>query len=174
MRTSQEMQAMLIGGGAVAIEFHLPRLLAVLGATQVEIVESDPSRCAELARRFRRDQRIEVVMEPDFGRERDLVIIATPPKFHADYFHAVSTSARGVVIEKPVAIDSPRRRALAWRSRRVDRRCGSIFFVAVSRVFGCCAISGWNNASVPSNRSSFMKGVSTPGRPPHSVRSQKS
>ncbi|MBW2388447.1 MAG: Gfo/Idh/MocA family oxidoreductase [Deltaproteobacteria bacterium] len=105
MRTSQEMQAMLIGGGAVAIEFHLPRLLAVLGATQVEIVESDPSRCAELARRFRRDQRIEVVMEPDFGRERDLVIIATPPKFHADYFHAVSTSARGVVIEKPVAID---------------------------------------------------------------------
>ncbi len=96
---------MLIGGGAVAIEFHLPRLLAILGATRVEIVESDPRRCAELSERFRRDHRVEVALKPDFGCERDLVIIATPPKFHADYFHAVSASARGVVIEKPVAID---------------------------------------------------------------------
>jgi len=99
------MHAMLIGGGAVAIEFHLPRIFAVLGASRVEIVENDPARCAALSDRFRRDRRIEIVMQPDFARQRDLVVIATPPKFHADYFHEVAGSARGVVIEKPVAID---------------------------------------------------------------------
>jgi predicted dehydrogenase len=96
---------MLIGGGAVAIEFHLPRLLAILGATRVEIVETDPGRCTELAHRFDRDPRVEIVTESDLARPRDWVVIATPPKFHADYFHAVSGAARGVVIEKPVAID---------------------------------------------------------------------
>lgn len=96
---------MLIGGGAVAVEFHLPRLLAVLDAERVEIVESDPGRRAELAKRFRRECRVEVVEQPDFGRPIDLAVIATPPKFHADYFHAISATARGVVIEKPVAID---------------------------------------------------------------------
>ena len=105
VKTGEKPQSMLIGGGAVAIDFHLPRLLAVLGAERVEIVESDPGRRAVIAARFRRDQRIVVAEAADFTRQRDLVVIATPPKFHADYFHAVSGSARGVVIEKPVAID---------------------------------------------------------------------
>ena len=58
---------MLIGGGAVAVEFHLPRLFAVLGATQVEIVENDAKRRAELSLRFRRDSRISI--EPEANIE---------------------------------------------------------------------------------------------------------
>lgn len=98
-------QALLIGAGAVAIEFHLPRLLAILGVERVRVVESSASRRSDLGRRFRRDARIEIAEAPDSDRSFDLAIIATPPRFHADYFHAVAGQARGVVIEKPVTID---------------------------------------------------------------------
>lgn len=105
MNSSLNKNVVLIGGGAVAIEFHLPRVLAVLGAERVEIVESDSGRREQLAKRFRGDQRIEVTGDCDLAQEIDLAVIATPPKFHADYFHALRGSARGVLIEKPVALD---------------------------------------------------------------------
>lgn len=105
MGDAKFQRAMVVGGGAVAIEFHLPRLLAILGTEHVQIVETSPSRRDELARRFRRDPRIELASEPDLDSEIDIAIIATPPKFHADYFHEISATCRGVVIEKPVTID---------------------------------------------------------------------
>ncbi|MFT5694777.1 MAG: putative dehydrogenase [Myxococcota bacterium] len=105
MNSSLNKNVTLIGGGAVAIEFHLPRVLAVLGAERVEIVESDSGRRDQLAKRFRGDQRIEVTGNCNLAQDIDLAVIATPPKFHADYFHALCGSARGILIEKPVALD---------------------------------------------------------------------
>ncbi len=88
------------------MDFHLPRLLAVLSAARVTIVEPDDLRRSELARRFGRDRRIDLAEQLDADGTFDLAVIATPPRFHADYFHALSRRARAVVIEKPLAIDA--------------------------------------------------------------------
>jgi predicted dehydrogenase len=119
----------LIGGGAVAAGFHLPRLKALPGCTGVTIVEVDAARRGQLHREFARDRAVKIVDSlPADGRFM-LGVIATPPKFHLEYLEKLNGRADGVVIEKPVAMNA----AEARRVLEISGNGGPRVYVALIR-----------------------------------------
>lgn len=94
--------ALLVGGGAIALEAHLPRLRGLPGNRRVVLFELDPHRRAELRERFRDDQALEL---PDALPEGpfDLAVLATPPKFHLPDVVRLAPRCARFVIEKPLA-----------------------------------------------------------------------
>ena len=94
----------LIGCGAVAIDFHLPRIQRLYRQPQINLIEVGPQRFEYLRTRFESNPRIRVLRalpeDEDFG----LVLVATPPKFHREYVEAVIDRAEHILIEKPIAI----------------------------------------------------------------------
>ena len=94
---------LLIGCGAVAIDFHLPRIQRIFGNPPIHLVEAGPARFEYLQDRYASNPRIvphRSVPEGDFG----LVLIATPPKFHLEYFEMLADRAEHILIEKPITI----------------------------------------------------------------------
>lgn len=97
----------------MAIEYHLPRLFRIAGVESCQVFDSDERRRAILARRFRGNRRIDVVAQIPGNTDYDLVVIATPPKFHFAYFQELKHRAHAFLIEKPVTISAADAAAMA-------------------------------------------------------------
>lgn len=93
---------LLVGGGAIALEAHLPRLRGLPGNRRVVLFELNPQRRAEIRDRYRDDASLEL---PDaLPEERfDLAVLATPPKFHLPDVVRLAPLCERFVIEKPLA-----------------------------------------------------------------------
>lgn len=95
--------ALIIGGGAIGVDHHLPRLRDILGCQSTEIYEPNPKRVQQLQRDFGGDRDVTVGSDlPE--RNYDLVVIATPPKFHFDYCRKFVKHCDSCIIEKPMAM----------------------------------------------------------------------
>ncbi len=99
------MRLLLIGGGVIArTHAAASRLLG----ERVELAVADPSLHAlagfvaehPTARTF--DDAARMLAEP--ARDDDIVIVATPPRMHADPAVAALASGRHVLVEKPLAL----------------------------------------------------------------------
>ncbi len=104
--------AVIVGGGAVGIDFHLPCLREVVGVRDVLVVEPSAARRAEVAARLAGAGGIEVVAELPAGRRFDLAVVATPPRFHPEYVERLGTRCGLLLIEKPLARNAEEGRAI--------------------------------------------------------------
>lgn len=94
---------LLVGCGAVAIDFHFPRIQRLFREPTIHFVEVNPSRFEYLANRWASNDRVQVhrsIPDGEFG----LVLVATPPKFHRAYVEQVVDRSEHILIEKPIAI----------------------------------------------------------------------
>ena len=97
--------ALIVGGGAVGIDFHLPRLFSLCGMDEVAIVEIDVRRRAELAARFGTRTDLKVLPALPDGCDYDIAVIAAPPRLHAPYVEQLKQRCRKLLIEKPLGHD---------------------------------------------------------------------
>ncbi|MEQ8821103.1 MAG: Gfo/Idh/MocA family oxidoreductase [Sumerlaeia bacterium] len=129
--------AVILGGGAIAINFHLPRVKTMLGAERVVVVEVSAPRREELAREFGSDRSVEIVESLPATGQFDFAVIATPPKFHFEYFEQLKGRARDILIEKPMTLN-------AEEARRVAEICAGggprVYVALIRRTLGGFAL----------------------------------
>jgi len=94
---------LIIGGGAIGVQHHLPRVRRLLGSKLIKIYEPDEARAEVLAAEFRGDP-VVTVHAAIPNEAFQLVIVATPPKFHAAYFKEFAERCDACIIEKPLAL----------------------------------------------------------------------
>lgn len=94
--------AAIIGGGAVGVDFHLPRLRSLCGAKEVLIVEPGAERSAQLQARLG-NKGVSVVPELPASGNFSVAVVATPPKFHLDYVEKLAGRCGQLLVEKPLA-----------------------------------------------------------------------
>lgn len=161
---------MIVGGGAVGVDFHLPRLRMLAGCEVVEVVEPDAERRAVLAQRFRGRRDLRLLAELPMVEHWSVAVIATPPRFHASYAATLAQRCDRLLIEKPLAptvadaeamvevLDDARAQAFVCHLRRA---LGSFAFVRDARergIFGHLrevrvaegGVFGWRAASMGS------------------------
>jgi predicted dehydrogenase len=98
----QSSLAAIVGGGAVGVDFHLPRLRSLCGASEILLVEPNPQRLADLRARVG-GRGVSLVSElPDAGTF-SIAVVATPPKFHLDYVERLAGRCEQLLVEKPLA-----------------------------------------------------------------------
>lgn len=93
---------LIVGGGAVGVDFHLPRLFTLCAMDEVAIFEVDARRRAELAGRFKGRAEVRVLSALPDSRAFDIAVIATPPRLHAPYVEQLRQGCQRLVIEKPL------------------------------------------------------------------------
>lgn len=135
------ISVVLVGCGAVSRYFYTPSLTALEAAGEVKVealADPSPSSLAALAESFPRARRIARLEDADLtGR---LVIVASPPKFHAAAtLHALRHGA-AVLCEKPMA-DSV---AEAEPMLAAARESGALLAVGLYKRFfpACEALKG--------------------------------
>ncbi len=106
MESTPYRRALIVGGGAMAIDHHLPRIFTLLGVEHVDIFDIDPRRRALLARRFRRNRRIALIERILEHAVYDIVLVSTPPKFHYDFYAQLEDQSPAFLIEKPLALNA--------------------------------------------------------------------
>jgi predicted dehydrogenase len=95
--------ALIIGGGAIGVEHHFPRLRRLVGCSHITIMEPSDSRRSHLITDFKGDAQVHLVAEAP-SATFDIVVIATPPKFHMSYVRQYVASAGTIIVEKPVGL----------------------------------------------------------------------
>ncbi len=95
--------AIVLGGGAVGIKFHVPRLIRIGGFTDICVVEPNQKRVEELKNQFASNQIISITESLPKGKPFSLAVIATPPKFHLYYVQELIGQCEDILIEKPIA-----------------------------------------------------------------------
>jgi scyllo-inositol 2-dehydrogenase (NADP+) len=104
----------LIGFGLAGSAFHAPLIAAVPGLGLASIVTANPER-AERARRTFPGARVLPDADALFASagEHDLVVVASPNRFHVRYGLAALEAGLHVVVDKPVAASAADARRLA-------------------------------------------------------------
>lgn len=103
----------LIGYGLAGAVFHAPLIAATPGMALTSVVTGDPERQAR-ARERNPGVRILPSVEQlwELAREQDLVVVATPNRFHVPLGLAALEAGLPVVIDKPMATTSEEGRGL--------------------------------------------------------------
>lgn len=127
------------GCGAVARLYYAPVLKRLEGAGRVRVVglcDPDPASLRALSRVFPR-------AKPQLGFDEaleqcpDLVIVASPPRWHASQSKAALESGAAVLCEKPAALGA----AEAREMERAAHKTGRLLAIAmVRRQFPACRI----------------------------------
>lgn len=96
------LRVLLVGAGRIAVQSHLPSILASPSARLAGIVDTTPERAAHLAQSYGLSVQISSRLDDMLGRA-DCAIIATPN--HTHYELAAQCVAHGIpaLIEKPMA-----------------------------------------------------------------------
>ena len=105
MPAAAPMGVGLVGYGLAGRSFHAPFITAVDGLTLRAIATKDPDR---RARAVAEHPEADLVADVDalLGRtDIDLVVVATPNRFHVPIAMAALSSGRHVVVDKPMAMD---------------------------------------------------------------------
>jgi predicted dehydrogenase len=98
----QNKTAIIIGGGAVGVDFHLPRLRSLCGAAEVLIVEPGVQRLEQLQARLG-SKEVSLVAKLPASGSYSIAVVATPPKFHLDYVEQLAGRCEQLLVEKPLA-----------------------------------------------------------------------
>jgi scyllo-inositol 2-dehydrogenase (NADP+) len=115
----KEIRVALIGFGLAGSTFHAPLIESVEGLKLCAIVTSNTQRAAQVMASYPRAQVFSSVDEiwrsaSDF----DLIVVASPNRFHYDHAHAALDSDLHVVVDKPLAATVQECRDLINLSRK--------------------------------------------------------
>lgn len=105
-------RVLLAGGGAIALEAHLPQLRGLPGNRRVVLYELSASRRAAIRERYRDDVALELPEQLPEG-PFDLAVLATPPGCHLQEVLRWRPSCPRFVLEKPMARTLEEARAIA-------------------------------------------------------------
>jgi predicted dehydrogenase len=95
-------RVLLAGGGAIALEAHLPQLRGLPGNRCVVLYELSAARRAAIRKRYRDDVALELPEKLPEG-PFDLAVLATPPSCHLQEVLRWRPSCPRFVIERPMA-----------------------------------------------------------------------
>ncbi len=101
----KKLKTAVIGAGRIAWQFHLPRLVAHSGFELAAVVEPLADRCRETETKF--GCRTYVDCRSMYAKERglDLVVVASPTRFHAAQTIEAFERGADVFCDKPIAPD---------------------------------------------------------------------
>jgi len=111
----------LVGYGLAGRSFHAPFIAAVDGLRLCAVATTDPDR---RARAMAEHPGTDVVADVDalLGRtDIDLVVVATPNRFHVPIAMTALSSGRHVVVDKPMAMDVGEAQRLIEAASSADR-----------------------------------------------------
>ena len=104
-RSNSEMPVAIVGCGAITRFFYSATFKALAGPDNLRVTTLvDPSsvNLSRLAEDFPEARRVATIEEAEIGREH-LVIIASPPRFHAEQSILALRRGAAVLCEKPMA-----------------------------------------------------------------------
>ncbi len=113
------MPVAIVGCGAISRFFYSEAFKALAGPERLRVTALvDPSRenLSHLAKDFPEARRFAAIEEADIGREH-LVIVASPPKFHAAQSILALGKGAAVLCEKPMAASIEDAEAMALAAR---------------------------------------------------------
>jgi len=119
MATDRPLRVALAGYGLAGAVFHAALVAATPGLALTAVVTRDPTRRAQLAADHPEARAVDA-LEGALG-EADLVVVASPNRFHHDLAAAALDAACHVVVDKPLAVDATAARELAGRADAARR-----------------------------------------------------
>lgn len=105
------LRVALAGYGVAGASFHAPLIAATDGLALQAVVTRDPQRRAQLAARHPGVIAADALADVVAGV--DLVVVASPNRFHVDLAQTALDAGKHVVVDKPLAVTSAQARALA-------------------------------------------------------------
>ncbi len=108
------LRVALVGYGVAGASFHAPLIAATDGLALRAVVTRDPQRRAQLAARD--PGVIAVDALGDVVDDVDLVVVASPNRFHVDLAQTALAAGKHVVVDKPLAVTAAEARALATQA----------------------------------------------------------
>jgi predicted dehydrogenase len=116
-------RVLIIGGGAIAEQLHLPAAVRLLGSERVLLAEPDTERRARLVTRF--DCRRHSSDYRELIDKADFAVVATPPHLHATIAEDCLAAGLPVLCEKPLANSTHECRAMIDAARRAGQLLGT-------------------------------------------------
>jgi len=110
------LRVALAGYGMAGASLHAPLIAATDGLALHAVVTRDPARRAQLAARH--PGAIAVDALADVVADVDLVVVASPNRFHVDLARTALDAGKHVVVDKPLAVTSAEAQALALQAER--------------------------------------------------------
>jgi scyllo-inositol 2-dehydrogenase (NADP+) len=111
------LRVVLVGYGAAGASLHAPLIAATDGLALQAVVTRDPGRRAQLAARHPGVVAVDALA--DVVADIDLVVVASPNRFHVDLAQTALKAGKHVVVDKPLAVTSADARALATQAEAV-------------------------------------------------------
>jgi scyllo-inositol 2-dehydrogenase (NADP+) len=108
--SAEDLRVALAGYGLAGAAFHAPLIAATEGLALASVVTRSPERRAELAAAFPEVTAVDALSDALGGC--DVVVIASPNRFHAALAHEAIAAGKHVVIDKPVAVTAREAREL--------------------------------------------------------------
>lgn len=108
--SATDLRVALAGYGLAGAAFHAPLVAATEGLALAAVVTRSQERRAELARAFPDARAVDALS--DALEDCDVVVIASPNRFHAALAHEAIAAGKHVVIDKPVAVTAAEAREL--------------------------------------------------------------
>ena len=113
------LRVAIAGYGLAGSVFHAPLVAATPGLELAAVVTRDPERRARLAREHPRARAVDTV-EDALG-DADVVVVATPNRFHVPVARAALDAGCHVVVDKPLAVTAAEARELVERADAAGR-----------------------------------------------------
>jgi predicted dehydrogenase len=111
MAESVGLRVALAGYGMAGASFHAPLIAATEGLELSSVVTRDAARRAELAARHPGAVAVDALAE--VVAEVDVVVVASPNRFHVELARVALDAGKHVVVDKPLAVGAGEARALA-------------------------------------------------------------
>src|ERR1700712_1341027 len=108
---SAPLSVVVAGYGLAGAKFHAPLVAATDGLELTAVVTRDPGRRAELAEDHPGVAAVDALS--DALDDADVVVIASPNRFHVPLAREALAAGKHVVVDKPLAVTSAEARALA-------------------------------------------------------------
>jgi scyllo-inositol 2-dehydrogenase (NADP+) len=110
----EALRVALAGFGAAGASLHAPLITATDGLVLDAVVTRDPERRAQLAARHLGAVAVDALA--DAVADVDLVVVASPNRFHVDLARTALEAGKHVVVDKPLAVTSAEAQALATQA----------------------------------------------------------
>ena len=111
------LRVALAGYGVAGASFHAPLIAATDGLVLQAVVTRDPERRAQLSARHPGVVAVDALA--DVVADIDLVVVASPNRFHVDLAQTALNAGKHVVVDKPLAVTSAEAQGLATRAAAV-------------------------------------------------------
>ncbi len=116
-----ELRVGVIGYGLAGRLFHAPFITTTSGMALTHVVTRDAGRAAEVVADHP-GTRVVASLDALLETDVDLVVVASPSRFHAEHTRQVLNAGRHVVVDKPVAGDADEFEALLELANTRDRQ----------------------------------------------------